>query len=104
MDYSERCDVDATFGGDTLQMRELVFQRGLALYEQHERSLAINPTKHRIGHVLMSEQQREGQQITQHGRRRGAVEQFFLLTFRFISLRVLCLQISSTSASRPMRF
>lgn len=61
LDYSATPDVDDSFPGQTRQMRELIFQRALAMYEAHERSLQINPTKHRIGHVLMSEQQRFGQ-------------------------------------------
>lgn len=52
--------MDASFSGETLQMRELVFARSLSLYEQHQRSLLINPTKHRIGHAIMTEQQRDG--------------------------------------------
>jgi hypothetical protein len=60
-DHTRVSDVDDTFPGENHQMREMIFQRSITLYEQHERSLQINPTKHRIGHVLMTEQQRYGQ-------------------------------------------
>ena len=59
LDYSVHPDTDALFGGEGLQMQELVFGRALALYSAHERSLEINPTKHRIGAQLMTEAQRD---------------------------------------------
>lgn len=61
-DHTHTSDVDDAFPGDNAQMREMIFLRGLSLYEQHERSLQINPTKHRIGHTLMTEQQRYGEE------------------------------------------
>lgn len=57
-DHTRQADVDDTFPGDNTQMKEMIFQRAITLYQQHERSLQINPTKHRIGHTLMTEQQR----------------------------------------------
>jgi hypothetical protein len=64
LDHSEAPDLDVHFAGDTAHMRELVFGRARALAQQHERSLQINPTKHRIGAVLMSDQQRDGQSFS----------------------------------------
>jgi hypothetical protein len=64
LDHSESPDLDVHFAGDTAHMRELVFGRARALAQQHERSLQINPTKHRIGAVLMTDQQRDGQSFS----------------------------------------
>ena len=60
-DHTRVADTDDTFPGADRPMREMIFLRSITLYQQHERSLQINPTKHRVGHVLMTEQQRYGQ-------------------------------------------
>eukprot|EP00471_Norrisiella_sphaerica_P012626 CAMPEP_0184495100 /NCGR_PEP_ID=MMETSP0113_2-20130426/30372_1 /TAXON_ID=91329 /ORGANISM="Norrisiella sphaerica, Strain BC52" /LENGTH=959 /DNA_ID=CAMNT_0026881139 /DNA_START=100 /DNA_END=2976 /DNA_ORIENTATION=+ len=48
-DYSDRADTEVSFVGDSDQMREMIFLRKLKDFEEHEKRLAINPTKERIG-------------------------------------------------------
>ena len=58
-DYSSAPSVDVEFSGESEQMRQMVFLRKLKDYTDHEQSLAINPTKGRIGQRIMSADQRE---------------------------------------------
>uniref|UniRef100_A0A7S4DEP7 Abnormal spindle-like microcephaly-associated protein ASH domain-containing protein n=1 Tax=Lotharella globosa TaxID=91324 RepID=A0A7S4DEP7_9EUKA len=57
-DYSYKPDVDVGFGGDTDQMREMIFLRKLKDYITHENKLSINPTRERIGQKLITNEQR----------------------------------------------
>ena len=81
LDYSDAPDMDPKFPGDSLQMKEMIFQRILADYQQHEKTIAVrwhmtsfavsqlapwlaclqmNPTKGRIGQNTMAPDQIEG--------------------------------------------
>lgn len=58
-DFSSKANTDVVFQGATDQMRQMVFLRRLKDYDEHEKSLSINPTKERIGQKTMGEDQRE---------------------------------------------
>lgn len=58
-DYSVDPNKDVAFPGDTRAIKQSIFLSQLTAYTQHERSLDVNPTKHRIGQAVMTETERD---------------------------------------------
>ncbi|GAB5357933.1 hypothetical protein AAMO2058_000416500 [Amorphochlora amoebiformis] len=59
-DFSDHPDLGVDFKGNTVHLQEMIFLRKLRFYCDHEKSLANNSTKCRIGQVIMTNHERKG--------------------------------------------
>ena len=72
LDYSIQPDMDAAFEGDDRTTQALLFRQSLAAYAHHEKMLDVNPSRHRIGHAVMTEDERTAMEVRREEDSRAA--------------------------------